>query len=196
MARILKGGACVWSMAAWNMFCLLKVRLFHYTPSIIQWCKHPLSTTFCQMPFTERASGRKRGRRNERRNARGRGKTDDKQRERQMEWARERHWVRMKYPEWEVWRDLQSILFSQWGTICLGWSGCGGWAGTSGRLNPKYMYSISFPPLCGTWSTFLQRQSTLQPQLHHLVNVFILMLEFEVEFTFIHILHFDHPSYH
>lgn len=154
------------------MFRLLKVRLFHYTPSIIQWCKHPLSVTFCQTLFTERANGRKRGRRNERTNARGREKTDDKQRERQMEWGRERHWVRVKYPEWGVYGDLQSILFPQRGKICLSWTGYRG--AHLDRLIPNTVYNISLPVLCRTGSPFILRQLTSQPELHYeLVNVFM-----------------------
>ena len=148
----------VWSTAAWNMFCLLKVRLFHFTPSIIQWCKHPLSITFCQMLFTARANGRKSG--EERTNGRGGEKTDDNQSRRQMERGRARHWVRRKYPEWEVYGDIADYpALPLRGRICLGWTRYRG--GTSGHINPKY--SIQYLSSCAVWS--LERQVSTQLEL-------------------------------
>lgn len=165
MPPTLKGDVCVWSMVAWNMFCLLKVRLFHYTPSIIQWCKHPLSITFCQMPFTERANGRKRDRRRGRINARGREKTDDNQRERQMEWGRERHWVRVKYPDWEVWRFAEyPVLWGSEGEFVWAAQDTGGVH--LDRLIPNTVHNISLPVLCGTGSPFHHRRSSLHLELH------------------------------
>lgn len=43
--------------------------------------------------------------------------------ERTGECGRGRHWVRMKYSDWEVYWDLPCILVSQWERICLGWTG-------------------------------------------------------------------------
>lgn len=154
MASTLKRDACVWSVAAWTGFCLLDVRLFHYIPSIIQWCKHPLSITVCQMPFTKRANGRKRDRRKGRTNAPGREKTEDNQRERRMKWGSERLWVRMKYSDWDVDGDSASILLSQWERICLGWTGYR--EVHLDRLIPNTRYNIFFPVLCAT-GLFLQR---------------------------------------
>ena len=54
---------------------------------------------------------------------------------RQMDWRRERQWVRVKYPRWKVYMDLQSFLLPLWEDL-FGLYRIQD--GTSGQSHPKH----------------------------------------------------------